>query len=451
MKEFRLTNVLPSDTQETLNRMGVLVDPLCGVVRSVMPNLAEQGDARIYTFGAIGCQASPLSIEPQLVHAGGAATNEDQALVATIGEAVERYCSAYCDPDDLVYGSYQDFRDDAVHPAQFGLYSDRQYADPEFPFRRFTEQTRLSWTWGYSLQHEKPRLIPALLTYFPFYAEGRQSEPEIALVTSTGLACGNTIEEAILSGLRETVERDSIACFWLNRLTPPAVLIDESSALYKVFIEDFALEGLRYYICEITTDLRIPTYLTLLVGGSNYGLMVNAGSAASLSPTTAVKKSLVEAASGRPYVRFILQSESAWKYRSDFSSVNTFRDHAAFYTREPQHHNALAFLTAERAPDELSAATDLTGGSILGDLKICLDLLAEHGLDVIVKDLTSPDIEDVGLKVARVLIPGLQQLHGDHRYPYLGCSRLYRAPKALGMSAELTTEADLNPYPHPLP
>src|SRR6185295_1330603 len=162
-------------------------------------------------------------------------------------------------------------------------------------------------------------------------------------------------------------------------------------------------------------------------------------------------KSLVEAAHGRPYVRFIISSRPNWEYRSDFSSVNNFQDHASFYTRVPQHHDALDFITKSKPVKKLSEVPDLSTGSVLGDIEVYLKLLARHGLDVIVKDLTTPDVEDVGLKVVRVLIPGLQQLHGDHRYPYLGCPRLYRMRQALGISDALTREEDLNPFPHPLP
>jgi hypothetical protein len=69
----------------TLEKMATIVDPLCGIVKSIMPNWLEQGDARIFVFGAVGCEASPLALGPRLVHAGGAAINRNQAIAATIG------------------------------------------------------------------------------------------------------------------------------------------------------------------------------------------------------------------------------------------------------------------------------------------------------------------------------------------------------------------------------
>ena len=451
MRELVLKNVSPLDLQATLEKMAVVVDPVCGIVRSLLPNWLEQGDAHIFAFGAVSCQSSPLKNGPQIVHAGGASVERDRAIAATIGEAVERYCSAYSDPDDLIFSSYDALKYDAVHPSSFCMYSNRQYESPGFPFKPFTPAAELTWTWGFSLQQKKAVLIPAALTYLPLYVYEFNNETDIGSTVSTGLACGNTIEEAILSAMGEVVERDSLACFWLNRLPARRVAIDEDSEIYETFIKKFALQGLRYYTCDITTDLGIPTFLTLMIGGSNYGLMVNAGSQASLSPAKAALKSLVEAAHGRPYVRFIIQSNPNWEYKPDFSSVNTFQDHASFYTRSPQHQDVLDFITKSETVKKLSESSDLSTDSILGDIEIYLALLAKHGLDVIVKDLTTPDIEDVGLKVVRVLIPGLQQLHGDHRYPFLGCPRLFRMRQTLGFGDELVSEQDLNPFPHPLP
>jgi len=438
--------------------MNAVIDPVCGIVRRVIPNWMEQGDPRIYAFGAVSSQASPLTVPPQIVHAGGAGLSKDQAFAATIGEAVERYCAAYNDPDEIIFASYDELRDPAVPPSHFCLYSRKQYQSPGFPYHPFTPKTRLSWTWAFSLQQNRSILVPASLVHLPLYLEDAQSETEIGPITSTGLACGPTLEEAILSAIAEVVERDALACFWMAMPEPKRTTVDPDSEIFEAFNKKFDLEGLQYYICDITSDLGVPTFLTILKGGSNQGAMINAGSAANLSPSRGCLKSLIEAAHGRPYVRFILQSQQNWRYSSDFSTVNTFQDHAAFYTRAPQHISALDLITNADPEKRLSDLPTLSNGSPIADICKYRELLAHHGFDILVKDLTTPDIEEIGLKVVRVLIPGLQLLHGDHRYPFLGCPRLYQtrqqAPRRDGIYKtvqSLLSEEDLNPFPHPLP
>src|SRR5436853_4991603 len=137
MREIVLKDVSPTNVKVTLEKMAPIVDPVCGIVRSVMPNWLEQGDPAIFAFGAVSCEASPLTIPPQTVHAGGAAIDRDKAAAATIGEAVERYCAAYADPAELVFGAYNELGDEAIHPESFCLYSKRQYESPGFPFSPF--------------------------------------------------------------------------------------------------------------------------------------------------------------------------------------------------------------------------------------------------------------------------------------------------------------------------
>ena len=453
MRPIELREIERASPQTTLEKASRLVDPVAGIIRSIIPNWLEEGDAGVYAYGALACQASPLTLPPQITRAGGAALEQEAALAATIGEAVERYCSAYADLDELVFGPYADLKDkdSAIHPSSFALYSKRQYASSEFPFSPFTADSPVSWTWGYSLQQRKQVLVPAALTYLPLYLRDLDRETKITDATSTGLACGNTLEEAILSALGEVVERDSLTCFWMGRMPARRVTVDPASAIYDVYVEKLKSRGLEYYTCELTTDLGIPTLFTLLVGASNDGVMVNVGSQASLSPARAALKSLVEAAHGRPYVRYILQANPNWKYEEDFSTVRTFQDHAAFYTRAPQHQDVLDFIIDADVVRELTEIPDLSTGSVKSDIETYLYLLGKHNLDVIAIDLTTPDIDEIGLKVVRVLVPSLQLLHGDHRYPMLGSERLYRMPQTLGFRESIMAEKDLNPFPHPLP
>ena len=450
MKEIHLRDVERTSVEVSLRKGSRLLDPVCGIIRAIIPNMAEQGDPSIYAYGAVASMASSLDAPPVISRAGGAWFESDRAIASTIGEAVERYCAAYYDPEELVFATYEEVAADAVNPSKFGFFSKRQYERAGFPFKPFTTSSPISWAWGYSLQRKRPTLVPASLTYLPFALDERRKETHITNTTSTGLACGNSLEEAILSAMGEVVERDALCCFWMNRLPVPHVEVDEDSSIHTVFKEKLQRPGLKYYLCDVTTDLGIPVFFTLLVGESNLGRMVNSGSQASVATSQAALKSLIEAAHGRPYVRYLIHENPNWKYSPDFSTVRSFQDHAAFYTRSPQDFHALDFISSLRPMKRLSEIKDLSTGSVIGDIEVYLSRLGELGFDVIVVDLTTPDIEEVGFNVVRVIIPGLQLLHGD-RNMFLGGERLYSVPLALGYRKEPVREEDLNYYPHPLP
>ena len=162
-----------------------------------------------------------------------------------------------------------------------------------------------------------------------------------------------------------------------------------------------------------------------------------------------MRKCLHESGQALPYFRFLLGQLGDWEPKDDFTDVTAFDLHCILYVKRPELvPKALAF--ADEVTDEvaLSEIPNRATDRVLGDVETSIELLREQGFEVIAVDITTPDIEDVGLKVVRVVIPGLVPLHGNHNWPYLGASRLYEAPRRLGWK---NPDGPLNPYPHPFP
>ena len=65
-------------------------------------------------------------------------------------------------------------------------------------------------------------------------------------------------------------------------------------------------------------------------------------------------------------------------------------------------------------------------------------------------DLTTPDVEELGLKVLRCVIPGFHPLFMGHNLRALGGSRLWEVPQKLGYRG-INREFRDNPAPHPYP
>lgn len=65
-------------------------------------------------------------------------------------------------------------------------------------------------------------------------------------------------------------------------------------------------------------------------------------------------------------------------------------------------------------------------------------------------DLTPPWAASLGLQVARVVIPDLMPLHGNHPFRYLDHPRLARATACFPRARLLHERPDW-PYPHPMP
>jgi ribosomal protein S12 methylthiotransferase accessory factor len=449
MNVIDLVEPVPRPVEEVVKAGRRLISCRTGVLKAVAEQAIEQDDPLIFSFGTVMSDTSRYSPHQCSARNGGAGLSRDEALAATLGEAVERYCSNFYAREDLLLSSYRDLCGEAVAPEQFVLFSDRQYRQPKFPFERFTETAKLYWTCAYSLVDRIPKLVPACFTYLPY--EITKEEALIGPSISTGLSCATSLAEAILTGIYECIERDAFTIMWLNRLCMPVVDIGtDSSEVGRLFRDKFAVSDIHYCICDITSDVGVPTFYCLARGNSTVGMLPCVGSASRLNAEKAVEKSLIESAQGRPYLRHVLRNEPDWDCGEDFWAVRSFDDHGRLYSSRPDLIPQLLFV--ESLPTRTAESfSNLSTGTVVGDIQICVNALAELGIDVLVVDLTTRDVEELGFNVVRVIVPGLQPLHGDHRFPFLGGKRLYRLPRLLGYSAQDTKEEELNPWPHPFP
>src|SRR5262249_1036980 len=123
----------------------------------------------------------------------------------------------------------------------------------------------------------------------------------------------------------------------------------------------------------------------------------------------------------------------AWHPRpafSDFSDVIEFEHHSLVYA-DPAMQPRLDFLTASSSTRALDDDDDLPrDGAFLAGV---VEAIAAAGHDVVVVDLTTREIAELGVRVVKVLVPGAVPLAPDHRYPLLGSRRLFEVPARIGI------------------
>jgi ribosomal protein S12 methylthiotransferase accessory factor len=420
---------------------------LTGVIRLVEEVPLDPEDAaEVSLFVSSLSEASRFSMPLSNRMHGGMALAKSIAKAKAIGEAVERYCAAFIDPDEVVYASYKEVADRAVHPGQFALYSANQYASPGFPYPRFDETTRIGWVAGRNLTREEETLVPACLIYLPYH----RIHPDEAILSpaiSTGLACHGTFEQAAITALCEVVERDACMIMWLNRLSMPSALWEGEPAANR-FREQFERPLGDIRLIDVTSDIGIPSFISLSFGLINGERYVTAGAASSLDPLTGALKAVTESISAVTLLKLKLKRSKEAGFQSDFNEVQSFTDHGLLYC-QPEMIEHLAFLYSSPESREQNEVSDLRTGHPGDDLRTCIRLLAARGLEAIVVDLTTEEIAERGFCVVRALAPGTIGLNADHRLRFLGGARLYSAPVDMGYRSRKAAENELNPYPHP--
>jgi ribosomal protein S12 methylthiotransferase accessory factor len=379
-------------------------------------------------------------------HGLGIGFDKESALCSCIGEAIERYCGTFYIPKDYIVNSYEELKNKAVNIRELTLYSEAQYKQKKIPYNPTPEKLKVRWVKGYSLTKKKYILVPA---HFVGLSSSHclREEHFISQVTSTGLACGYIEEEAILNGIYEVIERDAFNIMWYNCLPMPHVIITEK--LFREVIKEItSVEGLEIYIIDMTTDFQIPSFCTMILNKKDIPPLVCFGAAANLNPRLAIKKSFLEAI----HTFFFLFMNNYYKGIKEYKieQLISFSDHALFYAHSSKRP-ILNFIKDHRNRILDSDISDFLLGDKKKDLKFCIDLLKKKGYDIIVVNITLPDISELGLYVVRVFVPEALPLRvGVDQYPG-GGRRLYEVPKKLKYRCRNTTERELNPNPHPFP
>jgi ribosomal protein S12 methylthiotransferase accessory factor len=448
---LELTDVPRSDPWEAVRRGSRMLSNRVGIVRKVAQGCTHAQDPRTFSCGIVAADISQFCPSANSSKGGGGGDSLIRALAATLGEAVERYSMFFYDKRKMILASYREVADDAVSPDLLRLYSQAQIdaLGGRSRAQYFTEDSRIRWVWGYSLTHERPRLVPASFVYMNYrYGD---DEAIIGSNASTGLAAGLTVEEAILVGIYEVVERDAFTVAWLKRRHGRRLIVD-NDGLTHLLVDRFHAGHPRVSITayDLTSDVAIPSIFMVMKRPAEFGQTVCVGTATRLEPAAALKKCCFEVGQAFPYFRFLLGQLKAWQPAADYSDVNSFDHHAIFYTKRPELvPDAFEFLDTGVPEVPLSSMPSQATGRVLADVRRCVDLVRAVGLEVIVTDITTPDVRDIGMRVVRVMIPGMVPLHGVHRYPFLGAKRLaqFRAEGAWSGG----DPAAINPYPHPFP
>ena len=270
-------------------RLRRAVSPYTGIVGAVEECLAATCEPRLFQASAEVGRGAGL-VGGRLDHVtgiGGTGSSRAAAASAAVGEAIERYSATYVPGERLVMASARDLGDVAVSPGRFALFSARQHARAGFPYRPFTADARIAWIEGREIETGRPALLPAELVYLGCVPLG---EGSIGYATSSGLACGDTVETALARALLEILERDAFMIAWASRLTLPLV---ESAGPGSRGV--FERSGLRFAAVDLSVIHRLPTILGIVRAPTGFPGALGVGAAAAPTVEQAWHKALGEA------------------------------------------------------------------------------------------------------------------------------------------------------------
>ncbi len=419
-----------------------LVGRRTGIVRDVRFVPTIDGDADLHHAAATIANAQPDLATDVVPAGGGSGRTREDALMAALGEGLERYlASSYC-RGRAVLRCESELASDTLDPAELAQFSAAQRSQAGFPFRQVTPQTPLRWVTGKRLSDGSSSALPAFAVYLPYHPE--PGEPLVAPGISTGLACGPSQETALEGGLCEVIERDALALTWLAGISPRRIdqdwFVDQANGLLPPSDVNAAY--------DLTSDIGVPVVLVVCRGQGPRGPVISVGSACSPDTRAAVRKAAIEASQDRVYVRHLIEGDPEWRPSPDFANVADFSFHARLYGVRPAlADEALSFLDGNPTFSDLHERLE---PSATTESPQIIRQLVDSGHDGIWVDLTPPWARSVDLHVVKVVVPTLMPLHGHHMFPYLGHQRLRTRRSALPLGV-VNHGQTLWPFPHPFP
>ena len=419
----------------TVARFRKHVSPLTGVV-SRLERIEADLPLNTNYFAVHNFSAPAKTVHELRAGLGGGSfgkgSTAEQGEASALMEAIERYCGIFQGDEIRKKGRFTDFAPgEAIHPNDVLLFSDAQYQERQAPGHDahatpptsapFDPASKIDWSPVWSLRDKRFKYLPTSLLYFFYQGPGAIN------TDSNGCAAGNTLEEAIVQGFLELVERDAYAIWWYNRSQRAQVDLNH---LNNSYIRDLQTQladaGRKLWVLDVTSDLGIPTFVAILHWMQNSQENIEFGSGAHFDPRIAALRALTEL---NQFLSIGLMGGGSGE-KSSLDGVTPLRlqDHPFLIPA--------ASPAVQWEPDEKFARLG-TREQVIA----CMQLAQNKDLDFLVLDQTRPD---VGVPVVRVVVPGLR-----HFYRRFAPGRLYDVPIKLGLRAAPLTESELNPlHPH---
>ena len=319
---------------------------------------------------------------------GGKGITKDHAKASAMMEGFERYSAERQDCDETIIAKLSEIE-------EFGEYVDPKSLNLPSEFeKKDISDLSLEWSKSKDIISNKEYYIPTNAIYHPYIS--KDDSQNLFKSNTNGLASGNILEEAILHGIFEVIERDAWSIFELTHKN--YAQIDISSIENEIIIdiiEKFESEGIKIKLMDFTADIKIPTIAASADDTitKDAGLLT-LGMGTHLDPEVAILRALTEVAQSRATQINGAREDTV---RADFAreaGYERMKRINKFYFRD------------EEEQIKLSDIENKSTSSITRDIEIVKDELVSNDIQkILYSNLTRPELD---VSVVRVVIPEME-------------------------------------------
>ena len=407
------------DPDVTLHKLEGLVDPVLGYITDVYAKEQVSIDKNIIYFSSFYTQPyRKYDFKPErfIYSTMGKGISHRQSQISALSEAVERIASQYHGNEPKIFSKASELEGRYVSVEDLTSFSDNQYNVFESALQSENlnqihqcepyADDPIHWTHGWSLLSGDKIYLP-----FNFCYANTPFEDRFTNFFHNGGSAGNCLEEAVLQGMFELIERDAVAIWWYNRLECPRV--DYSCVSEKLLkqIEQQLLPEYDVWVLDLTQDIQVPVMCAVTHHKVTGEFALGFG--CHLDGVISCQRALTE----------VFQL-------IEIKDSNTSPFHLSQIQAEP-------YIFGQIETCKALEQSKIISDDIKDDIDFCLAEIEQLGLDVIAINNSRAALK---LSSVKVIIPGL-----CHIFPYFGLRRLYDVPVQLGYFDQPKQEAELNP------
>ena len=319
---------------------------------------------------------------------GGKGISKDHTKASAMMEGFERYSAEKQETDEVIVANLDEIskKGDFIDPVSLNLPKDFK--------KENLELMQLEWSLAKDLISGEDFYIPTNAIFHPYLHDNQVQS--LFKSNTNGLASGNILEEAILHGMLEVIERDAWSIFELTHKNYAQIDLDSiESKLVNDVIGKFESEGIKIKLMDFTADIDIPTIAASAddTVTKDAGLLT-LGMGTHLDPEVAILRALTEVAQSRA-----TQINGA---REDTVRADFARE--AGYERMKRINKY--YFIEEDEKIKLSDIENKSTSSITKDIEIVKDELMANDIEkILYVDLTRPELD---VSVVRVVIPEME-------------------------------------------
>jgi ribosomal protein S12 methylthiotransferase accessory factor len=318
--------------------------------------------------------------DDEIIEDCGKGPTECQARASAIFESAERYSGETFKDKNLVKGTYSELKE--KHDLMTITYLARGER------RQKAESTVLGWSEGYDLLNDNSVLVPLDCIKFPYLSA-------FYTPSTTGLAAGKTMKDAVLHGIFEVIEHDTLSIYTNNSMPGKEIALDQAEDEHILDVYNkITAAGIKMTVKYLPNDTHIPVVLALFDHIPQMPGVKSAGVGCHLDPYVATMRALTEAA----------QSANFWDLnlkRVDEQFTEEKRD----IKRPPLYFKSSQGPAKRPLRVRLEDIDNRSESSVTGNTKKVLDGMKTSSSRVIALDITS---ESIGIPAVKILIPDFE-------------------------------------------